>query len=165
MDRSSTPTFDFQAYRAGIIFGALTLVLLLGAIKDFWSIIKPSGRGVLLFGFLMIRYSSVERVLFGYRFFGPEALLATFLHLVLYALGAYGLIGLRRWAWYLVFAYVLYIPLSEGIFLLLYGFGYLTNLPYPVEVIQAHFGYLLISAVLELSVLGSLWWYRDLFVQ
>ncbi len=65
--------------------------------------------------------------MFGYRFFGLEALLATFFHLVLYAVGTYGLIGLRRWAW-LVFLYVLYVPLSECIFLFLYGLGYLTNL-------------------------------------
>ena len=122
---SSTPAFDYHAYRAGIIFGALTLVLLLGVIKICGPLSSPAAVVHSLFGFLMIRYSSVERVLFGYRFFGLEALLATFFHLVLYAVGTYGLNGLRRWAW-LVFLYVLYVPLSECIFLFLYGLGYLT---------------------------------------
>jgi len=108
--------------------GALTLICLLGLVKDLYAVLKTSGRGQLVLGFLMIRYSSVERVWFGYRFTGTAAWLATFPHLVLYAVAIYGLIRLRRWVWYLLFAYVLYIPLSECTFAFLYPLGYLTDL-------------------------------------
>ena len=111
----------------------------------------------------MIRYTSLERVWFGYRFFGSAAYVATMLHMLVYAAGAYGLITLRRWGWYLVIGYVLYIPLSECIFLLLYPFGYLTGQPYPLEIVRAQWSFMAVSAVLEIFIIAMLWRFRGLF--
>jgi len=158
-------TTDWRAYHAGMVAGALTLICLLGLVKDLYAVLKTGGRGQLILGFLMIRYSSVERVWFGYRFTGTAAWLATFPHLVLYATAIYGLIRLRRWAWYLLFAYVLYIPISEGTFAFLYPLGYLTNHPYDASVVRAEWFFILVSLPLELLAAGLLWRYRDLFVR
>lgn len=162
---TSSPPIDLRAYHAGLIFGAITLIMILGVIKDVWALIKPSGTGQLLFGFLILRYSSVDRVWLGLKFSGAEAWFATIPHVVLYAAGAYGLITLRRWAWYLLFVYLLYIPLSEGLFLVFYPFGYLTGLPYPIEIVRAHIPYLVTQAVLVSLSVWMLWRYRDLFVR
>ena len=158
------PPIDLRAYRAGLIFGAITLVMLLGVIKDLWALYKPSGKGQLLFGFLILRYSSVERVWLGWRFYGADAWFATIPHVVLYTAGAYGLITLRRWGWYLLFVYLFYIPLSEALFLLFYPFGYLTGLPYPIQVVWAHVPYLITLVALVILSTWMLWRYRDLFV-
>lgn len=162
---SAAPAADLHSYRAGMVAGALTLICLLGLVKDLYAVLKTGGRGQLILGFLMIRYSSVERVWFGYRFTGTAAWLATFPHLVLYATAIYGLIRLRRWAWYLLFAYVLYIPISEGTFAFLYPLGYLTNHPYDASVVRAEWFFILVSLPLELLAAGLLWRYRDLFVR
>ena len=159
------PPMDLRAYRAGLIFGAITLVMLLGVIKDVWALYKPSGHGQLLFGFLTLRYSSAERVWFGWRFSGAEAWFATVPHVVLYTAGAYGLITLRRWGWYLLFIYLLYIPLSEALFVLFYPFGYVTGLPYPIQIFWAHVPYLITLVVLVVLSAWMLWRYRDLFVR
>ena len=66
-------SLDYRSYCIGLLFGALTLVLLLGVLKDGWALVKPSGRGQLIFGFLMVRYTSLERVWLGYRFCGSAA--------------------------------------------------------------------------------------------
>jgi hypothetical protein len=157
-------TTDLRTYHAGMVAGALTLICLLGLVKDLYAVLKTSGRGQLILGFLMIRYSSVERVWFGYRFTGTAAWLATFPHLVLYATAIYGLLRLRRWAWYLLFAYVLYIPFSECAFAFLYPLGYLTDHPYDASVVRAEWFFLLVSLPLELLTAGLLWRYRNLFV-
>ena len=162
---STASTVDRHAYHAGMVAGALTLICLLGLVKDLYAVLKTGGRGQLVLGFLMIRYSSVERVWFGYRFTGTAAWLATFPHLVLYATAIYGLIRLRRWVWYLLFAYVLYIPLSECTFAFLYPLGYLTDHPYDASVVRAEWFFVLVSLPLELLTAGLLWWYRDLFVR
>src|SRR3954447_25125171 len=108
-----TPTVDLRAYRAGVIAGVLSFIAFLGVVKDLNALLDPGGRGEVAWGFLMIRYSSLQRIWFGYRFTGHAAWLATIPHFVLYAAAVYGLIGLKRWGWYLLFGYVLYIPLSE----------------------------------------------------
>ena len=84
---------------------------------------------------------------------------------VVYAAGPYGLITLRRWGWYLLISYVLYIPLSEGIFLLLYPFGYLTGQPYPIEIVRAQWSFMAVSAVLEIFIISMLWRFRGLFTR
>ena len=75
--------------------------MVLGVVKDVWALLKPSGEGLLVFGFLMIRYSSLYRVWFGYAFTGAAAWYATVPHVLLYGAGIYGLITRRRWAWML----------------------------------------------------------------
>ena len=125
----SSSAFDVRAYRAGLIFGAITLIAILGVIKDLRALLNPGGRGQLVFGFLGLRFSSVERVWFGYRFTDTAAWYAAIPHVVLYAAGAYGLISRRRWGWALVLVYLLYIPLSEFLLVVFYGFGYLTGQP------------------------------------
>jgi hypothetical protein len=161
----SEPAVDIRVYRAGFIAGAIALIALLGVIKDLGAILAPGGSGQFVWGFLVLRYSSLERVWFGYLFTGYAAWLATFPHLVLYAASIYSLMGLRRWGWYLVFAYMLYIPLSEWVYMFLYPLGYLTSRPYPEPILRTEWLFLLIGLPLELSVVGLLWWYRGLFVR
>ena len=161
----SKPAVDIHVYRAGVIAGAVGLIAFLGVIKDLGAILAPGGSGQFVWGFLMLRYSSLERVWFGYRFTGYTAWLATFPHLGLYAASIYGLIGLRRWGWYLVFAYLLYIPLSEWAYMFFYPLGYLTGRPYPEPILYTEWLFLLIGIPLELTAARLLWWYRDLFVR
>lgn len=162
---STAPTVDLRAYRAGMVAGALTLICLFGLVKDLYAVLKTGGRGQLVLGFLMIRYSSIERVWFGYRFTGHAAWLATIPHLILYAAAVYGLIGLKRWGWYLLFGYVLYIPLSEWLYMFFYPLGYLTGMTYPDPILRGEWLFLLISFPLELSAAWLLWRYRNLFVR
>lgn len=89
----SRPAVDIRVYRAGFIAGAVALTALLGVIKDLGAIFAPGGSGQFVWGFLILRYSSLERVWFGYLFTGYAAWLATFPHLVLYAASIYGLMG------------------------------------------------------------------------
>lgn len=156
---------DVRAYRAGVVAGILTLIAFLGVIKDLNALLDPGGRGEVAWGFVMVRYTSLQRVWFGYRLTGHAAWLATFPHLVLYAAGIYGLIGLKRWGWYLLFAYLLYIPLSEWTYMFFYPLGYLTGRPYPEPVARAEWFFLLVSFPLELLAAWLLWRYRDLFVR
>jgi hypothetical protein len=99
---SAASDFDARIYHAGLVFGAVTLVMALGVIKDVWALLKPSGEGILVFGFLMVRYSSLYRVWFGYALTGAAAWYATIPHVVLYSAGIYGLITRRRWGWMLI---------------------------------------------------------------
>jgi len=151
-----------RAYQAGLIAGAVTLVALLGVVKDLYALLKPSGRGQLVFGFLMLRYTRLERVWFGYRFTGTEAFWATIPHIVLYAAAAYGLITRRRWGWALTFVYVLYIPLSELAFAIFYPLVFARN-PSARPAVQAEWIFLAVSLPLTFFTARLLWRYRDLF--
>src|SRR5262245_30294656 len=162
-DSELVDELETRAYRAGLVAGAMTLVAALGAVKDLYALLKPSGRGQLVFGFLMLRYTRLERVWFGYRFTGTEAFWATIPHVLLYAAVAYGLITCRRWGWILTFAYVLYIPLSELAFAIFYPLGYLTRQPYDQSVVRAEWFFIAVSLPLELLTVWLLWRYRDLF--
>jgi hypothetical protein len=164
-DSQLVEEIEIRAYRAGLVAGAVTLVAVLGAVKDLYALLKPSGRGQLILGFLMLRYTRLERVWFGYHFTGQAALLATIPHLLIYAAAAYGLVTRRRWGWYLVFAYVLYIPLSEATFAFLYPLGWLAGHPHDQSVVRAEWFFIAVSLPLELFTVGLLWWYRDLFVR
>ena len=156
---------DLHVYHAGVLAGVVAFIAFLGVIKDLNAILDPGGRGEVAWGFLMLRYSSLQRVWFGYRFTGHTAWLVTFPHLVLYAASMYGLIGLRRWGWYLLFSYLLYISLSEWTYMFFYPLGYLTGQPYPEPIVRSEWLFLLISFPLELLTAGLLWWYRDVFVR
>ncbi len=155
--------FDVRAYRAGLVFGAVALVMLLGVIKDAWALLKPSGEGVLVFGFLMIRYSSAYRVWLGYAFTGTAAWYATIPHVALYAAGAYGLIARRRWGLTLIALYLPYILLSETFYALLGSFGYLNRQTISPEILWAHVPYYLVLAGLIGFIEWSLWKCRDMF--
>jgi hypothetical protein len=165
-DSSLAPSaVDLRSFRAGVVAGGLVLIAVLGAVKDLYALLKPNGRGQLILGFLMLRYTSAERVWFGYRFTGDAAWFAAIPHVVIYAAAAVGLVGLRRWGWWLLFTYVVYIPVSEGIFALLYPFGYLTNHPYDASLVRAEWFFILVSLPLELLALVLLWRYKKFFVR
>ena len=86
--------------------------------------------------------------------------------MVLYAAGAYGLISRRRWGWVLVLVYLLYIPLSECLVVVFYGFGYLTGQPtIPVEMLWAHIPYYVALTLLVSLAVWMLVRYRDIFVR
>jgi hypothetical protein len=164
-DVTTSSTFDARSYHAGLVFGAVTLIMVLGVIKDVWALVKPSGEGILVFGFLMIRYSSLYRVWLGYSLTGPAAWYATIPHVVLYATGAYGLITRRHWGRTLVSVYLLYIPFSEALYALLGGFGYLNRPVIPAEVLWAHVPYYVVLFILVGLVEWSLWKCRDIFAR
>jgi hypothetical protein len=155
---------DARSYHAGLVFGAVTLVMALGVMKDAWALLKPSGEGVLVFGFLMVRYSSLYRVWFGYAFTGAAAWYATIPHVVLYGAGIYGLTTRRRWGWMLLSMYLLYIPLSEALYAVFGGFGYLGRPVIPAEILWAHVPYYIVLVVLVGLVEWRLWRCRDIFV-
>jgi hypothetical protein len=143
----------------------LTFLAFVGVVKDIAVLLSPGERGELTWGFLSVRYTSLMRVWFGYRFVGETAWLAAIPHLLLYGASMIGLVGARRWGWYVAFAYVLYIPLSEWTYMFLYPLGYLSGQPYPDPLRWGEWVFLMISFPLELLAAWSLWWYRDVFVR
>src|SRR3954471_16043314 len=56
-----TPAVDLRAYRAGVIAGVLSFIAFLGVVKGLNALLDPGGRGEVAWGFLMIRYSSLQR--------------------------------------------------------------------------------------------------------
>jgi hypothetical protein len=157
--------FAGRMYQAGLVFGAVSLVMTLGVIKDVWALLKPSGEGILVFGFLMLRYSTVYRVWLGYPLTGTAAWYATIPHVILYGAGLFGLVTRRRWAWALVSAYLLYIPVFEAVYATVVGFGYFGRPVVPVEVLWAHIPYYVILVVLIALIEWRLWKWRDIFVR
>jgi len=154
---------DSRSYRAGVLAGVFAFIAFLGFVKDLYAVLDSSGRGEMAWGFLMLRYSSLQRVWFGYKFTGDAAWIATFPHLGLYAAAVYGLVARRRWCWYLVFAYLLYLPVSQSIYMALYPLGYLTGQPLPEEFVRGEWLFLAISLPLELGAAVLVWRYRDRF--
>jgi hypothetical protein len=152
-------------YRAGLVSGALTSVIVLGIVKDVWALLKPNGEGILVFGFLMLRYSSHYRVWFGYALTGEAAWYGAILHVILYGAGAYGLMTRRRWGWMLVSAYLPYILVSEALYALFGSFGSLGRPIIPPDVLRAHIPYYVILVGLVALVEWTLWKYRDVFVR
>jgi hypothetical protein len=162
---SAASEFDARAYNVGLAFGAVALVMTLGVIKDAWALLKPSGEGILVFGFLMVRYSSLYRVWFGYALTGPAAWYATIPHLILYTAGIYGLVTRRRWARVLISVYLVYIVLSEILYALVGGFGFFGRPVIPLEILWAHVPYYVVVVVLIGLVEWTLWKCRDVFVR
>jgi hypothetical protein len=152
-------------YRAGLVSGALASVIVLGIVKDVWALLKPSGEGILVFGFLMLRYSSQYRVWFGYGLTGRAAWYGAILHVILYAAGAYGLVTRRRWGWMLVAAYLPYVLVSEALYALLGGFGLFGRPIIPSDVLRAHIPYYVLLVGLVALVEWTLWKYRDVYVR
>ena len=129
MEGTSTP-FDQRAFRFGTVIGGLALIASLGAFKNFMALCSGERDGYVLFGFLALQYSA-SQVWFGYAFTGLAGQLLRIPHILLYGAAAYGLWTRRKWAWYLVFGYLLYIVLSLSMFTALYPWGMLTGQPYP----------------------------------
>lgn len=154
-----------RVYRAGVVAGMLSFIAFLGVVKDLNAILDPAGRGEVAWGFVMIRYTSIQRVWFGYKLTGELAWYASFPHLLLYTAALIGLIGRTRWGWWLAFAYLLYIPLSEWTYMVLYPLGYLTGQAYPDPIRYGEWMFLLISFPLELLAAWLLWRYRDIFAR
>jgi hypothetical protein len=146
-----------------VLGGAIAFVALLGAIKDLYALLDPAGRGEMAWGFLMLRYSSLQRVWLGYKFTGDAAWFAVFPHLALYAAAVYGLVSRRRWCWYLLFAYLLYVPISQSLYMVFYPLGFLTGRPLPDSFVRGEWLFLAISVPLELAAAILVWRYRDLF--
>jgi hypothetical protein len=168
LSTSALPTvsaIDLHVYRAGVIAGVLTFLAFVGVVKDIAVLLSPGERGELTWGFLSVRYTSLSRVWFGYRFVGETAWLAAAPHLLLYGASMVGLAGARRWGWYVALAYVLYIPLSEWTYMFLYPLGYLSGQPYPDPIRWSEWVFLMISFPLEVLAAWLLWWYRDVFVR
>ncbi len=154
-----------RAYRAGVVAGLLSFIAFLGVVKDVNALLDPSGRGEVAWGFVMVRYTSLQRVWFGYKLTGAAAWYSAFPHCLLYLATMIGLIGRRSWGWLLAFAYLLYIPLSEWTYMLLYPLGYLTGEAYPDPIRYGEWMFLLISFPLELLAAWLLWRYREVFAQ
>ena len=114
---------DAHVFRAGV----LAFVAFVGVFKDVYELVDPGRRGELAWGFLMVRYTRLERVWCGYKLTGDAALR----HVAIYAGAIVGLVGLRRCGWCLAFLYVAYVPLSEWAFMFFYPLGTLTGQPYP----------------------------------
>ena len=65
-----------------------------------------------------------------------------------------------------MFAYALYIPLSEATFAFLYPLGWLTGHPYDQSRVRAaEWFFIAVSYRLELLTADFYRWYRDLFVR
>jgi hypothetical protein len=156
---------DPHVFRAGVLAGVLAFIAFVGVFKDVYALIDPGRRGSLAWGFLMVRYTSLERVWFGYRLHGDAAWYATLPHVAIYAAAIIGLAGMRRWGWWLVFLYVIYVSLSEWSFMFFYPLGYLTGEPYPAAWANEEWKFLVVSTPLELTAAAALWWYRDVFVR
>ena len=155
-------TFDHRAFRLGTVLGGLALLAALGAFKNFMAMFSGEHEGYVLFGFLALQYSA-SQVWFGYAFKGLTAQLLRIPHILLYSAAAYGLWTRRKWAWYLVFGYLLYIVLSLGVYTLLYPWGWLTGQPFPQPYLSSETRFFFES----LFIISGIEWYlyrrRDLF--
>ena len=66
----------------------------------------------------------------------------------------------------ILYVYLLYIPLSECLVVVFYGFGYLTGQPtIPVEMLWAHIPYYVALTLLVSLAVWMLVRYRDIFVR
>jgi hypothetical protein len=101
---------DPHVFRAGV----LAFVAFVGVFKDVYALADPGRRGELAWGYLMVRYTSLERVWFGYRLTGDAAWYAALPHVAVYRAVIVGLVGLRSWGWLLAFLYVAYVRSPSG---------------------------------------------------
>jgi hypothetical protein len=84
---------DAHVFRAGVLAGVLAFVAFVGVFKDVYALVDPGRRGELAWGFLMVRYTSLERVWFGYKLTGDAAWYATLPHVAIYGAAIIGLVG------------------------------------------------------------------------
>jgi hypothetical protein len=155
-------SFDRRIFRFGTVLGGLALLAALGAFKNFMALFSGEREGYVLFGFLALQYSA-SQVWFGYAFTGMTGQLLRIPHLLLYSAAAYGLWTRRKWAWYLVCGYLLYVVLSLGVYTLLYPWGWLTGKPFPQPYLSSETRFFFES----FFIIAALEWYlcrqRELF--
>jgi hypothetical protein len=93
----------------------LAIVAALAVLKDLVDLVaKPAD--------LLMPNHDVQ-VWFGYRFEGWLAKLLTLPHLVIYGYAAYGLWQRTVLGWWVAFLYLLYLPVTLVLYLLLYASG------------------------------------------
>jgi hypothetical protein len=128
---TSEPTPD--PVRRPVLITILAILAALAVFKDLIDLVgKPAD--------LLMPNHDVQ-VWFGYRFAGWLAKLLTLPHLVIYGYAAYGLWRLTPLGWWVAFLYLLYMPITLLLYLLLYGSGEMW------EVIFAGISLLLIAAI------------------
>jgi hypothetical protein len=152
--KTTSDSFDHRSFRLGTVLGGLALLAALGAFKNFMALFSGEREGYVLFGFLALQYSA-SQVWFGYAFSGLTAQLLRIPHILLYGAAAYGLWTRRKWGWYLVFGYLLYIVLSLGVYTLLYPWGWLTRQPFPQPYLWSETRFFFES----LFIIGGIEWY------
>jgi len=155
-------TFDQRAFRAGTVAGGLALIAALGAFKNFMALFSGEREGYVLFGFLALQYSA-SQVWFGYAFNGLTGQLLRIPHILLYSAAAYGLWTRRKWAWYLLIGYLLYIIVSLAVFTLLYPWGLLTGEPYPEPYRTSETRFFFEALAIIVAIEWFLYRQRDVF--
>ena len=107
------PTSD--SVRRPVLITILAVLAVLAVVKDLIDLVgKPAD--------LLMPNHDVQ-VWFGYRFEGWLAKLLTLPHLVIYGYAAYGLWRLTPLGWWVAFLYLLYLPITLLVYLLLYASG------------------------------------------
>jgi hypothetical protein len=119
--------------RRPVLITILAVLAALAVVKDLIDLVdKPAD--------LLMPNHDVQ-VWFGYRFAGWLAKLLTLPHLVIYGYAAYGLWRLTPLGWWVAFLYLLYMPITLLVYLLLYASGEAW------EIIFAAISLLLIAAI------------------
>jgi hypothetical protein len=96
--------------RRPLLVTILAVIAALAVVKDLLDLVgKPITTDV--------------QVWFGYRFEGMIAKLLTLPHLIIYGYVAYGLWRLTYLGWWVAFLYLLYMPITLLLYLLLYASG------------------------------------------
>lgn len=125
------PTPD--TVRRPVLITILAILAALAVVKDLIDLVgKPAD--------ILLPNHDVQ-VWFGYRFEGWLAKLLTLPHLVIYGYAAYGLWRLTPLGWWVAFVYLLYMPITLLVYLLLYASGEVW------EIIFAAISLLLIAAI------------------
>jgi len=158
----SQEQFYQWAFRFGTVLGGLALLTALGAFKNFTALFSGERKGYVSFGFLALRYSS-SQVWFGYAFTGSTGQLLHIPHILLYTAATYGLWFRRRWSWYLLFSYLIYIVLSLGVYTLFYPWGFLTGQQFPEPYLSSELRFFFESLVIIIGIEWYLYWCRNLF--
>ena len=110
---ASEPTYG--PVRRPMLITILAVLAALAVVKDLIDLVgKPAD--------LLMPNHDVQ-VWFGYRFAGWLAKLLTLPHLVIYGYAAYGLWRLTSPGWWVAFLYLLYMPITLLLYLLLYASG------------------------------------------
>jgi hypothetical protein len=131
VDMAPEPTPD--TVRRPVLITILAILAALAVVKDLIDLVgKPAD--------ILLPNHDVQ-VWFGYRFEGWLAKLLTLPHLVIYGYAAYGLWRLTPLGWWVAFVYLLYMPITLLVYLLLYASGEVW------EIIFAAISLLLIAAI------------------
>jgi hypothetical protein len=128
-----TPEPTYGSVKRPMLITILAVLAALAVVKDLIDLVdKPAN--------LLMPDHDVQ-VWFGYRFEGWLAKLLTLPHLVIYGYAAYGLWRLTSLGWWVAFLYLLYMPITMLLYLLLYTRGEAW------EMIFAGISFLLIAGI------------------